>query len=286
MLKTCLALTLAAALVSGCHLRTVAVGETRHETAVIDLDPLDSGHVDLRMDAGELRVTSGTPKLVDARFAFNVEAWRPNVTYHPEGGRGDLTISQGRSLGHAIGRTENTWDVALNDQVPLDVEAHLGAGQATLELGPLNLRHVEVHLGAGEVTLNLRGTPTHDYDVEVHGGVGQATIQLPKDVAILARASGALGSISASGLEKRDGVWINPDRLDAPVTVRVSATGAVGENPAGAVNQTYGRLASKARQRRPVVGRRRPCAFDEPNLQSSGAEAVAAGFDCPSAPDG
>jgi N-terminal domain of toast_rack, DUF2154 len=229
MLKAGLGLAVAALLVSACHEGTVVTGDTRHETAVVDLDPLETAHVVLQMDAGELRVGSGTPKLVDAQFTFNVDAWRPIVSYHPQGGRGDLTISQGKSAGAGVGRTENRWDVKLNDSVSLDVAAHLGAGEATLELGKMNLHTVEIHIGAGEVTLDLRGDPKRDYDVDVHGGVGQATIYLPKDVAISARASGVLGSISASGLEKRNDVWINPDRLQAPVTVRLNAMGAIGE---------------------------------------------------------
>jgi uncharacterized protein DUF2154 len=229
MLKTGLGLAVAALLISACHEGVVATGDTRHETAVIDLDPLESADVVLRMDAGELRVESGTPKLVDAQFAFNVDAWRPVVSYHPERGRGDLTISQGKSAGHGVGRTENRWNVKLNDRVSLDVAAHLGAGQATLDLGQMNLHKVEIHIGAGEATLDLRGEPRHDYDVDVHGGVGQATIYLPKNAAISARASGMLGGISASGLEKRNDVWINPDRVQGPVTVRVNATGEIGE---------------------------------------------------------
>jgi hypothetical protein len=52
---------------------------------------------------------------------------------------------------------------------------------------------------------------------------------LPKDVAIAAAASGGIGSIDTTGLEKRDGVWINPDRLGGPVTVSVDVKGGVGE---------------------------------------------------------
>ncbi len=229
MMKAGFGLGLAMLLVSGCHNGTVVVGDTRRETAVIDLDPLETAHVVLRMEAGELRVQNGTPKLVDARFAFNVDEWRPDVSYHPQGGRGEVTISQGKSVGSGTGRTENRWDVRLNDHVSLDVDAHLGAGEATLDLGKMNLRHVDVHVGAGEVKLDLRGDPTRDYDVAVHGGVGQATIYLPRDVAVSATASGVLGSISATGLEKRNGVWINPDRVQAPVTVRLDAMGAIGE---------------------------------------------------------
>jgi hypothetical protein len=108
------------------------------------------------------------------------------------------------------------------------VVASLGAGDATLELGGLNLRNVNVNLGAGDVTVDLTGEPKRDYSVSVLGGVGDATVKLPKNVAISATARGGIGDISTSGLEQRDGVWINPDNVGAPVTVTVSVSGGVG----------------------------------------------------------
>jgi hypothetical protein len=62
----------------------------------------------------------------------------------------------------------------------------------------------------------------------VRGGVGDAVIQLPRNVGIAATASGGIGDIAVEGLEERDGVWINPERVNDPVTVRVSAAGGIG----------------------------------------------------------
>ena len=204
----------------GCTVRT---GEMRHETAIIDLDKTESARVELSMNAGDLFVKGGTPKFVDAAFTFNVDAWKPVVEYRP----GSLTIKQPAG-GSGSGQTENRWDVKLTDQVPLDVVATLGAGDATLELGQLSLRSVNVNLGAGDVTVDLTGEPKRDYTVNVLGGVGDATVKLPKNVAISATARGGIGDISTSGLEQRGGVWINPDNVGAPVTVTVSVNGGVG----------------------------------------------------------
>jgi hypothetical protein len=52
---------------------------------------------------------------------------------------------------------------------------------------------------------------------------------LPKNVAISATAAGAIGEIHIEGLEKRDGVWVNPEHPTAPVTVHVDVKGGVGE---------------------------------------------------------
>jgi uncharacterized protein DUF2154 len=224
MLKRTLVLLVTVVTVS-CSLGSGSTGPTQHETANIDLDASDKARVELQMNAGELQVTSGSTKLAEADFVYNVAAWKPDVVYHA----GVLKITQPNGAGGCGGRTENTWKVTLNNKLPVDLRANLGAGDATLTLGAMNLTRVQVEVGAGELKLDLRGNPAHDYDVQVRGGVGQATVYLPKDVAISATATGGIGGISAEGLEKRDGIWMNPSRATAPVTVHVDAKGGVGE---------------------------------------------------------
>jgi len=189
MLKRALVLSVAAATVS-CTLGSVVAGPTQHETANIDLDSSNEARVELQMSAGELHVSSGSAKLAEADFVYNVAAWKPNVVYHA----GALTIIQpnGRAIGG--GRTENTWRVTLNNKLPTDLRASLGAGDATLTVGSLNLTRVQVEVGAGELKLDLRGNPAHDYDVQVRGGVGQATVYLPRDAAMSATAAASAAS--------------------------------------------------------------------------------------------
>ena len=93
----------------------------------------------------------------------------------------------------------------------------------------MNLAGVDVSVGAGEVKMDLRGEPKRDYHVKIRGGVGEATVYLPKNVGIAAKASGGIGEVSATGLEKRDGVWINPEQPRPSITVSLDITGGVGE---------------------------------------------------------
>ena len=80
------------------------------------------------MGVGNLRVDSGTNKLMRADFSYNVP-------------RGSLTCATTRapptaplpSNSHPInarfGNTKYTWDVRLNRDIPLDVRVHFGAGE-------------------------------------------------------------------------------------------------------------------------------------------------------------
>jgi predicted membrane protein len=77
--------------------------------------------------------------------------------------------------------------------------------------------------------VDLRGDPRRDYSVQIRGGVGETTVYLPRDVAISATATKGIGDIKVEGLASRDGVWVNPDRVNAPVTVRLDVKGGIGE---------------------------------------------------------
>lgn len=224
--KSLLAVVGTAALLGGCGFNAVTTGETTTDTVSFDLDDSKTVRVSLRMGGGELKVTGGTAKLMEGDFSYNVPEWKPVVEY--KAGSGELTLTQPGYSG-SFGNAVNTWAVNLNKTVPLDITANLGAGEANLELGELNLSRVELTIGAGEMNVDLRGEPRRDYTVQISGGVGETTVQLPKDVAISATATKGIGDISVEGLEQRDGVWVNPDRIGAPVTVRVDVKGGVGQ---------------------------------------------------------
>ena len=83
--------------------------------------------------------------------------------------------------------------------------------------------------GAGDLLLDLRGTPATNYKVTVQAGTGDTTIRLPAGVGISARTSGLIGDSNVSGLEKRDGRWINPRAEASPVTIDLEVQHAIGD---------------------------------------------------------
>lgn len=196
----------------------------------ISLDGGKASHANVELDigAGELNLHGGSTKLVEGNFQYNVNSYEPKVENSSTGSHAVLTIRQagGGGLG---GNARNTWNLNLSSKMLLDLAINLGAGQAEMALGDVNLRSVAVHMGAGQVDLDLRGNPTHDYEVDISGGVGQATIHLPQGVGIRAEAHGGIGSIDVSGLTKRGDHYEN-DLLDtAKVNVRLKVEGGIGE---------------------------------------------------------
>ena len=223
MLKLML-VTAGIVVLSGCA-DNVRLRPMEHETKTLDLDKSEMTRAELKMGAGELRVGGGAAKLMEGNFDFNDPGSRPQVEYHSTGVRSDIEIHPSGVTQHG----ETKWDVRFNDSVGMDLVVKMGAGEAHLNLGSLNLRSVAFDLGAGQVDADFRGQPKRSYDVRINGGVGQATIHLPKSVGISATAVGGIGEVNVSGLEKRNDRWINPGHENDPVTIRLDVKGGIGQ---------------------------------------------------------
>lgn len=211
---------------TGCTEDFGPPGPTRTDTRSIDLDNSELVRAELKMGAGELTVRGGAPKLMEAEFTYNRPAMRPNVHYDASGFRGHLLVEEPSGVHHV--NSNYRWDLRFNDDKPLDLIVHFGAGEGRLDVGELRLRSLEIHMGVGELRVDLRGMPKNDYDVSIHGGVGEATIYLPEHVGVVAEAHGGIGGINARGLEKRDGRYVNDSYGHAKTTVRLDVHGGIG----------------------------------------------------------
>ena len=211
-----------ALLLVGCSMEIP--GERRSERQAFDLDEgATSARISLEMNAGELKVAGGTERLLEGDFTYNADRLKPIVERSP----GELRISQAAG-GFGVGG-ESRWDLRLNGSMELNVVAKLGAGEAELALGELNLQSVDVGIGAGQVHVDLRGTPKQSYRVRIEGGVGETVVYLPRSVGISANAAGGLGSISVTGLDKRGEGWVNTGHEKDAVQITVDVRGGIGE---------------------------------------------------------
>jgi hypothetical protein len=215
---------------NGCVIEGSHGGPVQYSAENVEMDDSDSVHVEMRMAAGDLRVTDGAAKLVRADFAYNVPSWKPEVKFNRTGKHSTVTIEQpGRNHTTTLGNTKYSWDVQLNKKVPVDLALHFGAGQARLDLGSLQLRGVEMDMGVGQLDMDLRGAPKHSYNVGIHGGIGQATVRLSADAAIYVEAHGGIGSIKVRGLQQEDGHWVSPTYDRAENKIRIEIQGGIGQ---------------------------------------------------------
>jgi hypothetical protein len=192
--------------------------ETHNYRESIDLGSAKELTTEFHLGGGELRITGGAgTKLVEADI--ETSGRRPDFRYSA-GARGRLVVRQDGTV--HLANESNDWDIRLTDEIPVDIELHLGAGRARLDLGDLQLRRLVVHLGAGQLDLDLRGNFHNDVDVEIHGGVGEAKIRLPKKMRIDAEVHGGLGSIDAHGLDNDNGHYTNRgDRAGSKLSMEI-----------------------------------------------------------------
>ena len=230
MRSRCLLLLPALLALTACVIETNRAGPVQYSSESVEMDDSELVRVDLRMGAGDLRVTDGGAKMMRADFAYSVPAWKPAVRYSRAGKQASLIIEQpGKNHTTLVGSTKYSWDLQLNKKVPVDLAFHFGAGQARLDLGSLELRGVEVDMGVGQLDMDLRGAPKHSYDVSIHGGIGEATVRVSADAGIYAQAHGGIGEIKVRGLRQEDGHWVSPSYDSAANKVRIEIQGGIGQ---------------------------------------------------------
>jgi len=214
---------------TGCVFSSHPAGPVQYSSESVDLDNSELVRVQLKMGAGELRVSDGASKLARADFAYNVDSWKPQVRYSHAGNRGTLQISQPDGNHQTFGNVKYSWDLQLNRKVPLDLDVNFGAGEARMDLSALDLRGVQINMGVGKADVDLRGKPMHSYNVVLHGGVGEATVRVSGDTPVYAEAHGGIGEIKVRGLQKEGGHWVTPSYEGSATPIRIEVHGGIGQ---------------------------------------------------------
>lgn len=195
--------------------QTMPVGEAR------------AARISLNMGAGEIRLEGGAANLLEADFRFNRDSLRPRLDYRVFGGRGELEVRPGRRT-MFFGNVHNEWDLRLGGGIPLELNLKLGAGESRIDCARLDLERLTADMGVGEMHLDLRGPRARSLDVRIEGGIGSATVRLPDDIGVRVRVDGGLGSVSARGLVKRGGDYVNEAYGKSAVTIELRIEAGIG----------------------------------------------------------
>src|SRR5215212_1932405 len=207
---------------------TQQVGKMQHDSKSVDPENAQSARAQLKMGAGELKLTGGADQLMEGDFSYNVSEWKPEVSYDVSGKKGELVVEQGSANGGDLsGGARNEWDISMNDEVPTDVVVQMGAGESDLDLDSLTLTGVDLKIGAGKTTVDLSGDYTQSFDASIQGGVGEATVLLPSEVGVKAKAAGGLGKINAEGLKKVGDSYVNEAYGESDTNFSVDVKGGV-----------------------------------------------------------
>ena len=206
--------------------KTVRAG--LHDTQDMALQGAQSVTANIEIPAGTLDLSGGATQLLDADFNYLEDDGKPTINYSVTNGRGDLNITQGNRHHLHFATARNDWRLRFADNVPLDLNIQIGAGESNLRLQGLNLSTLNVNIGAGQLGLDLTGSRKTSLNVVVHGGVGTATIRLPKTVGVRVHASGGIGAVDSGGLTREGGDYVNAALGKTPATIDVTIEGGVG----------------------------------------------------------
>jgi hypothetical protein len=229
-------------------IETIEVGELQRETRVVELGDAEEVRANVRMGAGNLEIGGGAAALMEADFAYNVAEWQPEVEYEDE----RLTVRQPRSEKLPFDEdVQYEWDLAFNNDVPLDLRIDFGAGNGEVDLRDLSVTNLDMKLGAGDVELDaqgnetlerfeldmgagdvridLRGAWTDDVDVTIQGGVGKTTLRLPEDIGVRVSVTKGIGGINADGFRIDDGDYVNDAYDDADAVIYVTIQAGIGQ---------------------------------------------------------
>jgi hypothetical protein len=214
-------------LLTGCGARA-RVGTLQTESQSVELGDAESVVVEITFGAGDLEVTSGAQKLLDADFIYNVAKLKPEVEYtndtlvirHPEV-RG-LPALQG------ITDYRNEWNLRLNDELPMDLSVDMGAGSSDLHLAGLPLTRLDVILGAGISTIDLSGDWARDLDVTIDAGAADLTVRLPSEVGARVAVDAGPTTIEATGLRRDGNIFTNDAYGVSEVTLQVDIEAGIG----------------------------------------------------------
>lgn len=217
----------AALLIVGCAPRA-KVGALQTESQSVELGDAQSVLVEINFGAGDLEVSGGAEKLLEADFTYNVAELKPEVEYTD----GMLVLRQPENEGlpdlRGITDFRNEWVLHLNDEVPLDLRVEMGAGASKLRLGSLSLTRLDITLGAGDSTIDLSGGWTSDLNVTIDAGAGDINVRLPRDIGASVKIDAGVGTVEAPGLKQDGNSYTNAAFGVSAATMQIDIQAGIG----------------------------------------------------------
>lgn len=159
-------------------------GDAEHdEERSVALQGATSARARIDMSVGELVLAGGASDLMNGRFMFDEEL-APKIDYDVRDGVGELKIEQSRGR-RVMKWNRNRWEIALNDDVPLELDVHMATGKLEAILSSLRLTTVRLHHTTGETSIDLGGHQLALSEVKIEQSTGRTHLDLNGNYAAL-----------------------------------------------------------------------------------------------------
>jgi hypothetical protein len=184
-------------------------GLTTPNTTTIASEGATGGDVTITLGAGDLTLQGDAPEnaLMEATVFSTAAEWRPELIQTVNGSRKTVTLTEKGHRGKEWFAVDspNSWEIRVNDRMPVRLDVNVGAGDSDLTLGSLNLETLAVHTGAGDTTIDLTGYHGGRFDAVVKNGVGDLTLRIPKASNTRILVHHGVGDVAVSGFAGNDG---------------------------------------------------------------------------------
>lgn len=204
-------------------------GRRAEENITVPLDGAIYGRVQINHGAGRLQLRSGSgfDDLLNGTFGGGLDYKHRKLGETVEV---DLSVPMniwpfGWSPGDGL-----TWDVQLNNQVPLMLNLNTGAGEVRADLSDLKVTDLTLKTGASssEIVFPANAGMTR---AKIESGAASVDIRIPHNVAARIHASGGLSSIDVDGgrfTSQGGNVYLSPEYESAQNKVELVVTMGVG----------------------------------------------------------
>ena len=173
-------------------------------TTTFARDGAVAGTVRITMGAGELLVRGGAPfgSIMESGISGTAPEWQPEYGQSATGGVMTISMTDPGKMGKGWFSLDppKIWEVALAEDLPLELAVKLGAGDCTLELGGLNLTAFSLDAGTGEATVDLGGYHGGTFSGRIDQGIGDLTVRIPRESNTRVVIDQGVGDIRYSGL--------------------------------------------------------------------------------------
>ncbi|QIC49529.1 hypothetical protein GAG94_21960 [Lysinibacillus sphaericus] len=213
---------------SGCF--SFLPSKMQEETILVEKDKAKTLEVAIDLGVGEMNLTGGAKEWVEGKADYNIKKLAPQVNYDVSGDTGEVEIKHKGSTKLGISNIKNTWDIQLNDDIPMDLTVETGASLANLDLQGLQLEKLDIEAGVGDLTVNLGGDWKKSFNASIETGVGQTTVIIPSKVGVKLTTEKGIGSSNIEGLiSKGKGVYVNEAYDKADVVLEIKSEIGLGD---------------------------------------------------------
>ena len=192
---------------------------------------LTRASISISFGAGRLRLEGGSTYLFDGDLV--TPSWlRPKMRYKVIDREGFLELSEeGRRDRFRFGRwgKDHSWDLRLNNGIPLALRIKTGASSNHLDLSSLKVTYLELDTGASKNEIKFGDSAS--VRANIHAGASQIKLLIPQSMGIRIKADTALTSsnLMELGFRKEKDVYTSKNyptaetRIDLDLNVGVSS---------------------------------------------------------------